>query len=52
MDRAYAWLTTCQASRVLMVLPNIQTGPFLAKIPGKRVTTMLSTGSLSHLSRI
>jgi len=35
-----------------MVLLNIQTDPFLAKILGKRVTTMLSIRSLSDLSRI
>ena len=52
MDRAYTWLTTYQASRVLMVLLKIQTEHLLTKIPGKSVTTMLTIGSLSNLSRI
>lgn len=52
MDTTYTWFTTFQASRVLILLLNIQTNPLLAKIPGKRVTTMLSIGSLSDFSRI
>lgn len=52
MDRAYTWLTACQASGVPINLLNIQTEPLLTKISDERAATAVNAGSLSDLSSI